>query len=360
MIMKNKIIMKKIKPLILSISILFTATNLFSQANPSVGILPLNPGGVVAVGAVMDVKLTIQNTLAGSIAASKLRPNVTIPANCVILSDAEQTGIPPGWVIVSNNPSTGQIRVCNGSDVIGGNEQRDILIKVQGVTLGGPSACIVNLNFGGATCAVSGPQPSGNITIDDFASSSITVSGTVPVTLLSLTANLINCQPSLNWQTTNEINTDYFVIERSSTPNAQWANIESINATGNSSSETKYGFTDKQTINENRVFYRLKIVDKDGQYKYSDVLPVLVNCKTVQVQAYPNPVQDGKLYVSLTGTSSNADATLLSVSGQVILKTRLSNGTSFINVSAVANGSYVLRVKDVNGVDKKVKVIIQH
>jgi len=167
-------------------------TNVLAQANPSVAILPLNFGGVVAVGATMDVKVTISNTLAGNIVASKLRPVITIPANSTILPDAQQTGLPAGWVIVSNSPATGQIRVCNGSDVIGGNQFRDIIIKVQGTNIGGPTQCQVQINYGGATCAVSGPQPNGNNNVDDFATSSITVVAGCNLSV-SATAGIIDC-----------------------------------------------------------------------------------------------------------------------------------------------------------------------
>lgn len=351
--------MKKIKSFILVVVIAFTASDVFSQANPSVAILPLNPGGLVDVGAVMDIKVTINNTLAGTIAAAKLRPVITIPAIATILASAEQTGLPAGWIIVSN--ASGQIRVCNSADPIGGNEQRDIIIKVQGTSTGGPTQCQVQLNFGGATCSVSGPQPTGNITVDDFATSSVTVSGTVPLNLLSFNATLLNCQPSLNWTTASEINTDRFEIERGNLNNLGWTSVGTLRANGNINTKSTYSLTDRDVIAASeKVLYRLKIIDKNGSYKYSDVLPVLVNCKTVQVQAYPNPVQDGKLYVSVTGTGSNTNATLLSVSGQVILRTLLNNGTNIMNVAGVASGSYVLSIKDMNGVDKKVKVIIQH
>ena len=172
----------------------FVASNASGQANPSVAILPLNAGGVVAVGATMDVKVTILNTLTGNIIASKLRPVITIPALATILPTAQQTGLPPGWEIIANDPVTGQIRVCNASDVMGGNSQRDIIIKVQGTTIGGPTQCAINLFFGGTTCAVSGPQPTGNITVDDFATSSITVIAAPACALtLSAAAGTIAC-----------------------------------------------------------------------------------------------------------------------------------------------------------------------
>ena len=166
------------------------AMDVLGQANPSAGILPLNAGGVVAIGATMDIKVTINNTLAGNIVASKLRPVITLPAIVTLLPNAQQTGLPSGWVIVSNSNS--QIRVCNGTDVIGGFESRDIIIKVQGTTIGGADPTAVTLFYGGATCAVSGPQPNGNDPADDGASSSITVVAGCNLSV-SATAGIINC-----------------------------------------------------------------------------------------------------------------------------------------------------------------------
>lgn len=144
------------------------------QANPSIAILPVNTGGVVNLGAVMDIKISITNTLTGTIPASKLRPVITIPAIATILPTAQQTGLPAGWSVVTNT-GNGQIRICNGSAPVAGNQQVDIFIKVQGTTIGGPAQCEAQLNFGGASCSVTGPQPNGNNPIDDFATSSVTV-----------------------------------------------------------------------------------------------------------------------------------------------------------------------------------------
>lgn len=170
--------------------------NALAQANPSIAILPLNPSGIVGLNAIMDVKITINNTLSGTILASKLRPVITLPSIVTLLADAQQTGLPSGWIIVSN--VGGQIRVCNSTDPIGGNQQRDIIIKVRGTTIGGPISCQAQLNFGGATCAVSGPQPTGNNTVDDFAASSVTVVAGCSLTI-SATTGIINC----NGGTTN-------------------------------------------------------------------------------------------------------------------------------------------------------------
>jgi hypothetical protein len=350
--------MKQFKSIFFFLVLAIATSKIIAQVNPSIAILPVNAGGVVAVGATMDIKVTITNTGTGNVVAFKLRPNITIPPIASILPTAEQTGLPAGWSVVTNT-GNGQIRICNGTDVIAGGDSRDVLIKVQGVTIGGPSQCEAQINFGGASCAVTGPQPSGNNGIDDFATSSVTViSGPLPVTLLSFHAILLNCQPSLKWETESEINTDRFEIESTDAVDANWKKIGEITANG-TLSKSSYNFPDaSRTFTSERVFYRLKMIDKDGHYKYSEILPLFVDCKTIQSHVYPNPVQDGKLYVSLSGAEGKITGKLLAITGQTISSNTLSNGTNYLNVSGVANGTYILQISSEAGFDQKLKVII--
>ncbi len=342
-------------------------TNVFGQANPTIGVIglgttnPLN-AGEVAVGATLDLQITIGNTGTANIVASKLRPVITIPAIATLLPDAQQTGLPAGWIIVLGSNTGSQIRICNGSDVISGSANRIIILKVQGVTVGGPLTFSGQLNFGGATCSAAGPAPTGNVTADDNGTSSITVvTAVLPITLADFSTTLKDCQPVLHWTTASEINTDRFEIERSNTSGTNWKIVGNVAASGYSSSKINYNFTDKDlNASSEKVLYRLKMLDKDGSFKYSKILPVLVNCKTATVLVYPNPVQDGKLYVTLAGTVGYAEANLMSVSGQVILTKKMVNGSNDINVSNIADGIYMLRIKDADGFDKNIKVSVGH
>ena len=100
------------------------------------------------------------------------------------------------------------------------------------------------------------------------------------------------------------------------------------------------------------------MIDKDGKYKYSPVLPVFINCKTTQVNIYPNPVQNGLLNVNLISIDSKgSEAILVNAVGQVVLKMNLKNGFNTVNVSNIVSGEYVLKVNAVNGVSK---VLIQN
>jgi hypothetical protein len=166
--------MKKFKFLkFFFVAIFFLQSNGYGQANPSIAVVPLN-SGLVSLGATLDLEITVGNTGVSNIPAIKLRPVITVPAIVNILPNIQQTGLPPGWSIVTNTGS--QIRICNGADVIGGSSSRTIFIKVQGVSIGGPTTFSGQINFAnGVNCANAGTSVSGNNTADDFSTSTVQV-----------------------------------------------------------------------------------------------------------------------------------------------------------------------------------------
>lgn len=353
--------MNRNKLLMIASILIITTVNASAQINPYINVLPAN-SGVVPVGGTLDLQITIGNTGTLNVPANKLRPVITVPnAIVTLLPDAQQTGLPPGWSIVTNDGT--QIRICNGTDAIGAGVNRTIIIKIQGNNIGGPSGFSGQIFFGSAsTCANSGPAVTGNNTADDNSSSNITViAAPLPLTLLNFTATSKNCEPMLNWITENEINTDRFEIERSTASNSAWRVVGTNPATGNNNSTANnYSFTDNTAASSEKIFYRLKMIDKDGMFKYSEILAVNIDCKTTSVSVYPNPIKNGKLYVSVAGIKAKTQAYLLSTSGQFILQTKINNGTNFINVSTLANGIYILNMVEENVITKRVKVIIQN
>jgi Secretion system C-terminal sorting domain len=347
--------------LILFPALLLGVSTAQGQANAFIQVLTLNSGNV-DLGGTGDIQITVGNSgPTSNIAANNVRTQVSVPSALVsLLPNAQQTGIPAGWIITSNNGTT--IQLCNGSDVITPGTQRNIIIKIQGNTIGGPLTVSGGLSFrSGTNCAAPGTL-AGNNTADDNGTSSITVVNPVPVTLTNFNAVLVNCEPLLKWTTETEINSDRFEIERSNAGRNDWTKIGTVPAQGNSTRKTEYSLADKIPAAAEKVLYRLKMIDKDGKFTYSDVLPVSTSCNKQNANVFPNPVQDGRLYVSLTGAKGQTEAVLMNLSGQVIAKKIVNNGTNKIDVSGIANGVYILNVTDAgsNGISKKVKVLIQN
>ena len=165
--------MKFYKILILFFTNIYFLTAIVNgQSNPYIGLLPTN-SGLVALGATLDIEVTIGNTGSATIAVSKLRPIIQVPVSVIFLANGLQTGLPAGWSILSNTGS--QLRLCNSGDAIPGATSRIIILKVQGVTIAPPTSFVGNINFGNGTTCAAGPAVAGDNTADNSAASSIEV-----------------------------------------------------------------------------------------------------------------------------------------------------------------------------------------
>jgi hypothetical protein len=351
--------MKQLKLIMLfCIGTVYISSKSFGQANPFINVLPSN-SGIVSVGATIDIEVTIGNTGPVSVVPqAKLRPLIQVPPSVTFLPNAQQTGLPSGWTILSNSGS--QLRVCNSTDPIPINTSRTIILKVQGVTVTPPQTFSGNINFGNGTTCAAGPTVSGDLTTDNSALSTIEViAGTLPLILNNFSVKSDNCIAHLNWSTSSETNSGKFEIEKSETNTAKWETIGSVRAQGNSSTNSTYYFKDDNIfVNNKVVLYRLKMIDIDGSFTYSPVLNALLNCEEQNLSVFPNPVTNGNFSVSLN-SAEKLEANLTSTTGQLIKKITLENGINNIDVSELSNGVYILSTKFSNGINQNVKVNIQ-
>ncbi len=114
----------------------------------------------------------------------------------------------------------------------------------------------------------------------------------LPVSLINWSATLSNNNIALKWTTTSEKNASHFIIERSF-DGVEYADIAMVFAAGNSDISIDYSYNDKLPAgNSGIIYYRLKMVDMDGNNKSSLVRIVRVGKTTdaIKIQAYPNPV----------------------------------------------------------------------
>ncbi|WP_442795450.1 T9SS type A sorting domain-containing protein [Pelobium manganitolerans] len=164
----------------------------------------------------------------------------------------------------------------------------------------------------------------------------------LPLNLLSFNAkaDALGKSVNLNWKTTNEVNTKEFLIERR-TDNSQFESI-GIKASKNVSGEHSYSYTDYTAASGN-VYYRLKQVDNDGKFTYSDVVSVNLS-GSATVSAYPNPTTD--LLNVEHGPVNGGSLSVFDLQGKVLISQSLANGASStsVNVAKLVPGTYVLNV----------------
>ena len=113
----------------------------------------------------------------------------------------------------------------------------------------------------------------------------------LPVELVSFTGNLNKNCVDLKWQTKTEINNYGFDIECSVQDENNWEKIGFVEGNGNSNSPKYYIFSDEK-ITFGKYYYRLKQIDNDGKFTYSNIVKVEVGDfpgDFVLDQNYPNP-----------------------------------------------------------------------
>lgn len=336
---------------------MFIASTSFGQANPFINVLPTN-SGIVELGSTIDIEVTIGNTGPLSvIPQAKLRPIIQVPASVTFLPNAQQTGLPSGWTILSNTGA--QLRICNSTDPIQVNSTRTILLKVQGVTISPAQTFAGNINFGNGTTCSAGPSVIGDQITDNSATSTIQVIDIpLPLILNNFSVRSDNCLAHLSWSTSSETNFDKFEIEKTVTDYTKWETIGNVRSQGKSTPSTYY-FTDDKILNNKKVLYRLKMIDIDGAFKYSHVLNSILRCDVQNLSVFPNPVTNGKFNVSLN-SDGKVSATLTSITGQLIKTFILENGFNYIDVSHLSNGVYILSTKFENGINQNIKINVQN
>ncbi len=117
------------------------------------------------------------------------------------------------------------------------------------------------------------------------------VTGIVPVELVSFSGSSMQDGITLNWTTASELNNLGFEVERSLDENS-FNPIGFVNGVGTSTETHYYSFSDRSHFeNKNRIKYRLKQVDFDGSFEYSNVIEVEVYTPLAFKldQNYPNP-----------------------------------------------------------------------
>jgi trimeric autotransporter adhesin len=167
----------------------------------------------------------------------------------------------------------------------------------------------------------------------------------IPVTLTSFEAAPINKDVVLNWQTSQEINSDHFEIERSS-DGINFTSIGRMFAAGSSNSQRQYTFTDNHPNYLN--YYRLKMVDKDGKFDYSKI--VFVKFADDNIFQLGQNLVTSSLNVNISTTASNpAMITIYDFSGKEVIQLNAKQGLQSINVSRLASGKYIISLRTKEG-----------
>ena len=164
----------------------------------------------------------------------------------------------------------------------------------------------------------------------------------LPLTLIDFNAKAQEGSINVLWQTANEINFSRFELQRS-TDAQNFNTIAEIKGKG----KGNYAYIDADVEPVLIYYYRLKLVDLDGSFTYSNIKSASISGKST-AHIFPNPTT-GILNLNInSGTSININYEVINISGQVVLykNARLVEGknTIEINTSDFPAGVYSVKV----------------
>jgi hypothetical protein len=172
----------------------------------------------------------------------------------------------------------------------------------------------------------------------------------VPVELTSFTAAYVGNSVELNWITATEINNKGFEIQRSS-EGSDFIKITFIEGHGTTTEKQAYRFVDKNITPNTRYSYRLKQVDFDGQFNYSQVLDLgkSLPVKFELSQNYPNPFNPSTTVTFSLPVKSDVSLNVYNILGKnvmTVLNQNLEAGSHQVNLdaSALTSGIYIYTI----------------
>lgn len=143
----------------------------------------------------------------------------------------------------------------------------------------------------------------------------------LPVEWLGFTGRWAGKTARLDWQTAAEVDSDYFQVERQNN-DGDWAAIGNVAALGTAGT---YHFNDPEPGPTNPVLYRLRQVDFNGDYTYSDVVALSRADNETAVNLFPNPARE---HVFVEGLGAGA-FTLTDAAGRVVARGNINDSQRF-------------------------------
>jgi len=188
----------------------------------------------------------------------------------------------------------------------------------------------------------------------------------LPVELSSFTAKVLrDGRIKLDWRTETEVDNYGFNIERSINE-GEWSTIGFVEGYGNSNSPKQYNYTDEDLFAGGSKFqYRLKQLDTDGQFEYSDVVEVeIVPTKIELSQNYPNPFNPSTTIRFSLPKETQLKINIYNVLGELV--ETLAEGTYKVgyhkltfNASALSSGTYIYRIESTEFVQTKKMLLLK-
>jgi hypothetical protein len=210
------------------------------------------------------------------------------------------------------------------------------------------------VDFPYLTCDNGAPPACANATVHIL----INASGPLPIIITNFSVSSQNCDVIIQWIFDNQINGDYTEVEQSMNGTSFTA-VYKINFNGASSGQ----HTAKLVQLYGTGYYRLKITDKDGKVRYSEIKSAKTNCGGQQkLQVFPTILTANTVVLfNTTGLKGAAVLTVTDVYGRKLITEPVNilqgSNRMTINGTQLASGAYYVRIEGKDWKSETIKVI---
>ena len=285
----------------------------------------------------------------------KLKPNKLIeatpyPPGTMFKFDAATWGI-DGIIVAGGDPNASWIPANPNPCYVYKPEtdtwiqQADVPIPILGASLG-------SVSNGSIWKLIVASGYTGSFVTD--ATQIFTDDLVIPVELTSFAAVVDNDLVELSWITATETNNQGFEVQRSA--GGEFETLAFVEGHGTTTEIQAYAYTDRE-VNDGSYSYRLKQIDFDGTFEYSNVVEVDVSTPKVFAldQNYPNPFNPSTKIAFRLAVDSKVSLKVFDVLGQevvTLVNTNLVAGSHNVNfdASSLNSGIYFYRI-EATGID---------
>ncbi len=165
----------------------------------------------------------------------------------------------------------------------------------------------------------------------------------LPIELQNFRVFCKNGNQEIRWETASENENDYFEVQKSAN-GLNFDIIGKVDGVGNSTNLTNYSFKDQVTRTDS--YYRLKQVDFDSEFTYSDVVFSSTCTESdLALRIFPNP-SSGFFTLLFDALKKNVEYTVSDIYGKQVMMNKISNTQEIqLNLDKYDAGVYFLSIK---------------
>ncbi len=189
--------------------------------------------------------------------------------------------------------------------------------------------------------------------------------GTIlPLSLNAFNGVAENCAVKLSWQTSNEMNIQQYVVEKS-LDGSNFSAIGNVVAKCNMAIGNTCDYQFIQALQAYTAYFRLKIVDIDGKYSYSQIIQLANNCNAntgIHISIMPNPVVSKTVKLLLSQPlAQDATVQIIDINGKMVHQQIVMRNTTTATIilpSHISAGQYIVKVLTANTTFNLAKMIV--